>query len=102
MVHEVAASDLDITHIVSSLRTLLRRSALVVGDVESVAGSPGSRRSVRQKVRVALGWTLDLLFAKDFVQCLTARGGVLSSQEAGVAANHAESAMMLSGTGQER
>jgi NADH:ubiquinone reductase (H+-translocating) len=36
MLHEVAASDLDITHIVSPIRTLLRRSAVFVGDVESV------------------------------------------------------------------
>jgi NADH dehydrogenase len=36
MLHEVAASDLDITHIVSPLRTLLRRSAVFVGNVESI------------------------------------------------------------------
>ena len=36
MLHEVAASDLDITHIVSPLRTLLRKTHVFVGDVESV------------------------------------------------------------------
>lgn len=36
MLHEVAASDLDITHIVSPLRTLLKRTVLVIGDVQSV------------------------------------------------------------------
>ncbi|MGH9313676.1 MAG: NAD(P)/FAD-dependent oxidoreductase [Vicinamibacterales bacterium] len=36
MLHEVAASDLDITHIVSPIRTLLRRTTVFVGDVESV------------------------------------------------------------------
>src|SRR5688500_8109734 len=36
MLHEVAASDLDITHIVSPLRTLLRRCAVFVGDVEAI------------------------------------------------------------------
>ncbi len=36
MLHEVAASDLDITHIVSPIRTLLRRTSVFVGDVESV------------------------------------------------------------------
>lgn len=36
MLHEVAASDLDITHIVSPLRTILRRTTVFVGDVESV------------------------------------------------------------------
>ena len=36
MLHEVAASDLDITHIVSPIRTLLRRSAVFIGDVESI------------------------------------------------------------------
>jgi NADH dehydrogenase len=36
MLHEVAASDLDITHIVSPLRTLLRRCTIFVGDVESI------------------------------------------------------------------
>jgi NADH:ubiquinone reductase (H+-translocating) len=36
MLHEVAASDLDITHIVSPLRTLLERANIVVGDVERI------------------------------------------------------------------
>lgn len=36
MLHEVAASDLDLTHIVSPLRTLLRRCTVFVGDVESI------------------------------------------------------------------
>lgn len=36
MLHEVAASDLDITHIVSPLRTLLTHSTVFVGDVESI------------------------------------------------------------------
>ncbi len=36
MLHEVAASDLDITHIVSPIRTLLHRSDVFIGDVESV------------------------------------------------------------------
>jgi NADH dehydrogenase len=36
MLHEVAASDLDITHIVSPLRRLLRRSSIFVGSVQSV------------------------------------------------------------------
>jgi NADH:ubiquinone reductase (H+-translocating) len=36
MLHEVAASDLDITHIVSPLRTLLTRTRVVIGSVEGV------------------------------------------------------------------
>lgn len=36
MLHEVAASDLDITHIVSPLRALLKRATVVVGEVLSV------------------------------------------------------------------
>jgi NADH dehydrogenase len=36
MLHEVAASDLDITHIVSPLRTLLRRTVVYIGEVEAV------------------------------------------------------------------
>lgn len=36
MLHEVAASDLDITHIVSPIRTLLRRTRVIVGDVEAI------------------------------------------------------------------
>jgi NADH:ubiquinone reductase (H+-translocating) len=36
MLHEVAASDLDITHIVSPLRTLLHRTSVFVGEVEHV------------------------------------------------------------------
>lgn len=36
LLHEVAASDLDITHIVSPLRALLKRTHVFVGDVEAV------------------------------------------------------------------
>ena len=36
MLHEVAASDLDITHIVSPLRSLLKRTVLFIGEVEGV------------------------------------------------------------------
>jgi NADH dehydrogenase len=36
MLHEVASCDIDITHIVSPIRTLLRRTEVFVGDVESV------------------------------------------------------------------
>jgi NADH:quinone reductase (non-electrogenic) len=36
MLHEVAASDVDITHIVSPLRSLLRRTRVVVGDVACI------------------------------------------------------------------
>ena len=34
-----------------------------------------------KKLRVAIDWTLDLLFAKDFVQFLTIRAAVMSSAE---------------------
>jgi NADH dehydrogenase len=44
MLHEVAASDLDITHIVSPLRQLLSRTTIIIGDVESV---DAERRLVR-------------------------------------------------------
>jgi NADH:quinone reductase (non-electrogenic) len=36
---------------------------------------------LEKKIRVAIDWTLDLLFAKDFVQFLTARGAVMSTHE---------------------
>ena len=36
MLHEVAASDVDITHIVSPLRALLHRTNIVVGDVQGI------------------------------------------------------------------
>jgi NADH dehydrogenase len=36
MLHEVAASDVDITHIVSPLRALLHRTNIIVGDVQSI------------------------------------------------------------------
>ena len=36
MLHEVAASDLDITHIVSPLRTLLKRTQIFIGDVDGI------------------------------------------------------------------
>src|ERR671927_845910 len=49
MLHEVAASDLDITHIVSPLRTLLKRTTIFIGDVESIDLK-------RRRVRVAHGF----------------------------------------------
>src|SRR5512144_2359982 len=36
MLHEVAASDLDMTHIVNPVRKLLRRVQFFLGDVESI------------------------------------------------------------------
>jgi NADH dehydrogenase len=36
MLHEVAASDIDITHVVSPLRALLKRVTVFVGDVKSI------------------------------------------------------------------
>ncbi len=44
MLHEVAASDLDITHIVSPLRTLLKRTTIFIGEVASI---DLERRTVR-------------------------------------------------------
>ncbi len=44
MLHEVAASDLDVTHIVSPVRKLVRRGVLVTGEVE---GIDLERRTVR-------------------------------------------------------
>jgi NADH dehydrogenase len=41
----------------------------------------GKLPRLEKKVRVAIDWTLDLLFAKDFVQFLTVRGAVTSSPE---------------------
>jgi NADH:quinone reductase (non-electrogenic) len=51
MLHEVAASDLDITHIVSPLRTLLKRTAIFIGDILSVDLEA-------RRVRVAHGFEL--------------------------------------------
>jgi NADH dehydrogenase len=36
-----------------------------------------------KKIRVAIDWTLDLIFAKDFVQFLTVRGQAMSTKTAG-------------------
>jgi hypothetical protein len=33
---------------------------------------------LEKKIRVAIDWTLDLVFSKDFVQFLTARGETVS------------------------
>jgi NADH:ubiquinone reductase (H+-translocating) len=49
MLHEVAASDLDITHIVSPIRTLLHRAVVFIGDVETIDLD-------RRRVRVAHGF----------------------------------------------
>jgi NADH dehydrogenase len=42
MLHEVASADLDVTHIVSPIRTLLKRASVFIGDVESI-DLPGRR-----------------------------------------------------------
>ncbi len=44
MLHEVAAGDIDITHIVSPIRALLKRARVFVGDVEAI---DAARRTVR-------------------------------------------------------
>src|SRR5262245_24342517 len=49
MLHEVAASDLDITHIVSPLRTLLKKTQIFIGDVEAIDVD-------RRRVRVSHGF----------------------------------------------
>jgi NADH dehydrogenase len=46
MLHEVAASDLDLTHIVNPIRRLVRRARLFVGEVEEI-DLPGRRVMVR-------------------------------------------------------
>jgi NADH:ubiquinone reductase (H+-translocating) len=46
MLHEVAASDLDVTHIVNPLRKLVRRTTLFIGTVDAVD-------TVAQRVRVS-------------------------------------------------
>jgi NADH dehydrogenase len=46
MLHEVAASDLDVTHIVNPIRRLVRRAALFVGEVHAI-DLPGHRVVVR-------------------------------------------------------
>jgi NADH dehydrogenase len=38
---------------------------------------------LEKKIRVAIDWTLDLMFSKDFVQFLTARGQALSTMSPG-------------------
>jgi NADH:ubiquinone reductase (H+-translocating) len=36
MLHEIASCEIDITHIVSPLRTLLRRTRVLIGDVDAI------------------------------------------------------------------
>jgi NADH:ubiquinone reductase (H+-translocating) len=42
MLHEVAASDIDITHLVSPLRALLRKATVFIGDIQSIDCQAGS------------------------------------------------------------
>jgi len=104
MLHEVAASDLELSTIVNPLRKLLRRIDTFVGQVANVLGVRFSGfvawwlwRTIylsklprlEKKVRVALDWTLDLCFAKDFA-CLSdgraarPRAVMPAAREAGV------------------
>ena len=46
LLHEVAASDIDITHLVSPLRALLRHTRVFIGDVEAI-DCPGRTVAVR-------------------------------------------------------
>ena len=58
----------------------------------------GKLPRLEKKVRVAIDWTLDLLFAKDFVQFLTVRGAAISSAEGDSESPLMQSAMV----GEER
>ena len=53
MLHEVAASDLDLTHIINPIRKLLRRVQFFEGEVQSVARESSSpkRASAHQSKR---------------------------------------------------
>jgi hypothetical protein len=76
MLHEVAAGDPELSTIVNPLRELLRRVNTFVGTVEAIdldarllippSVSTPAKLPPATEVRVALDWTLDLCFAKDF------------------------------------
>jgi NADH dehydrogenase len=81
MLHEVAASDLDLTHIVSPIRSLLPKTHLLIGDVTAI-DLDTSRVTVKHglsshehvleydQLVLALGSTTNfhLFFRKDIVQ----------------------------------
>src|SRR5215469_6277279 len=71
MLHEVAASDLDLTHIVNPIRKMLRSGFVAWWLWRTIYLLKLPR--VEKKVRVALDWTLDVFFTKDFVQYLHQR-----------------------------
>jgi NADH dehydrogenase len=48
----------------------------------------GKLPRLEKKIRVAIDWTLDLLFSKDFVQFLTVRAPVTSTASAGLHPEH--------------
>src|ERR1043166_8452260 len=57
MLHEVAASDLDVTHIVNPVRKMLKRTKLFLGDVQRIdleEGGCGHPRLGRPLPRVAV------------------------------------------------
>jgi NADH dehydrogenase FAD-containing subunit len=107
MLHEVAASDLDLTSIVNPARKLSRKkfSFATIGQLAAIGRRSGVAnilgfnfsgfvawwlwRSIylsklprmEKKVRVALDWTLDLMFSKDLVQYQTFRAPSVSEEE---------------------
>ena len=50
----------------------------------------GKLPRLEKKVRVAIDWTLDLMFAKDFVQFLTVRAPVQSTDGSGLGHDQVE------------
>ena len=67
MLHEIAASDLDLTNIVNPVRKMIRRVNFFCGDVDKI------------------DWALDVFFSKDFVQYLDQRAMAASQTETGAA-----------------
>jgi NADH dehydrogenase FAD-containing subunit len=55
--HEVAASDLDITHIISPIRTLLKRDEMRTGNVSSLRRGAVPRRCSATSWRAAAAIT---------------------------------------------
>ena len=63
MLHEIAASDLDITTIVNPVRKMTRRTHFMQADIQTIDLNSRSVTSLTKWIAISTGWTFDIWIA---------------------------------------